>query len=302
MGMVSKFHLLHTGFPEGGNNVKKRMAAIILLVILTLGGCSGPINPAFHVFSNGQRWTAEEMDIFFDVHSKYCDYKNAHASTVGRIRVEREEILICVDYDTAAQLYFYTLEEGTLIAESRFIKAPDDYTYVIRIGSSKIPDILPNGTILTFKREDITEDELFMPEELGGLKQEVITRSTADEMDIFFDTHPKYRNYENSSTDMVGCIHTESENVYFCAEYSHKHEYALHFYFLDKTNTEFAIGRRITADLRSYQVEIECSQIPDILPDGTILTFIREDIPIAEMFMPEELGELKQEDVNEAQE
>lgn len=281
--------------------MQKRGIVLIMLMVLLLGGCS-PSNPAFLVFGNGQRWTAEEMDIFFDVHSKYFDYETPHSDEVGRICVDHKEMLICVDSDTAAQLYFYTLEEGTLIAKSRFIKAPDDYTYVIRIYDSEIPDILPNGTVLTFKREDITEDELFMPEELGELKKEVFMRLTADEMDIFFDTHPKYRNYENSSTDMVGRIRTENETVCFCAAYSHEYEYELYFYSLDKTNAEIAIGRcEGPSDHHTYRVEIDCSKIPDILPDGTILTFRREDIPVDEMFMPEELGELKQENANGAQ-
>lgn len=296
--------IMPMGFQKEINSVRRKFLIIIPLVIMLLAGCNGSVNTAYEVFDNCQHWTAEEMDIFFDYHSKYLDYENAKSVMTGQIHTENGDILFFVHYDSSSQLVFVPMGELKYeYAYGKFIQAPDDYTYIIEINRSRIEEILPNGTVLTFRRKDITEGELFIPEELGELKQEVITRSTADEMDIFFDTYPKYRRYENSSTDMVGRVRTESGTVYFCAEYSHEYEYDLYFYFLDRANAEIAIGRRAGAsDHRTYTVEIECSKIPDILPDGTILTFRREEIPVEEMLMPEELGELKQENAEKAQE
>ena len=47
-----------------------------VFMALYLSGCTGVPNPATKIFDDGQRWTAKELDIFFDWDDKYYCYEN----------------------------------------------------------------------------------------------------------------------------------------------------------------------------------------------------------------------------------
>ena len=50
---------------------------MVLLTVLFFVSCTGVPNPARDVFDDGQRWTAQEMNMFFDWDEKYYDYENS---------------------------------------------------------------------------------------------------------------------------------------------------------------------------------------------------------------------------------
>lgn len=139
------------------------------LMLLLLSGCSGPYNSAQTVFDACQRWTAKEMQIFFDWDDQYYYYENSKGPNVGCIC--EDSILkqyFYIGTDEAANLNFFSFASSdAFIATGYFVDAPDEYTYQVKIGNSQDEELLPNGTILTFTREDIAEDELFMPDVLG---------------------------------------------------------------------------------------------------------------------------------------
>lgn len=145
------------------------VVTICLLLPLLLLGCTGVPNPAKNVFDNGQRWTAQEMEIFFDWDDQYYYYENSKGPNIGCIC--EDSILkqyFYIGTDEAANLNFFSFASSdAFIATGYFVDAPDEYTYQVKIGNSQDEELLPNGTILTFTREDIAEDELFMPDVLG---------------------------------------------------------------------------------------------------------------------------------------
>lgn len=145
------------------------VVTICLLAPLLLLGCTGVPNPAKNVFDNSQRWTAQELNMFFDWDDQYYNYKNSKGPNVGCIC--EDSILkqyFYIGTDEAANLNFFSFASSdAFIATGYFVDAPDEYTYQVKIGNSQDEELLPNGTILTFTREDITEDELFMPDVLG---------------------------------------------------------------------------------------------------------------------------------------
>lgn len=145
------------------------VVTICLLVPLLLLGCTGVPNPAKNVFDNGQRWTAQEMEIFFDWDNKYYSYQNCSSPNVGCISdsgIPKQYFYIGVGSEANLDFLAF-VDSDRLFATGYFIEAPDEYTYRVKIGNSQDEELLPNGTILTFTREDIAEDELFMPDVLG---------------------------------------------------------------------------------------------------------------------------------------
>ena len=142
---------------------------MVLLAVLFFVSCTGVPNPARDVFDDGQRWTAQEMNMFFDWDDKYYDYENSVLPNIGCILGEDgSQQYFCVETDSESNLnFFMPTQKGAFIATGYFLDAPDEYTYRVKIGHTEDEKILPAGTILTFTREDITEDELFMPDVLG---------------------------------------------------------------------------------------------------------------------------------------
>lgn len=139
-----------------------------VFMALYLSGCTGVPNPATKIFDDGQRWTAKELDIFFDWDDKYYCYENGSSPNVGCIRQDGIPVIFfSVGIDSGANMDFFTVQSNEFIANGYFLDASDDYTYRIKIGHSNYEEFLPIGAILTFTREDITEDELFMPDVLG---------------------------------------------------------------------------------------------------------------------------------------
>jgi hypothetical protein len=67
------------------------------LMLLLLSGCSGPYNSAQTIFDVCQRWTAKEMQIFFDWDDQYYNYENTKGPNVG-----------CIYEDSILKQYFYS--------------------------------------------------------------------------------------------------------------------------------------------------------------------------------------------------
>lgn len=152
--------------------MKRKISLLFLMalsVILLSTSCTGVPNSARDVFDDGQRWTAQELNMFFDWDDKYYDYENSVLPNIGRIlREDGSPQYFCVETDSESNLnFFMPTKEGAFIATGYFLDATDEYTYRVKIGHTEDEKILPAGTILTFTREDITEDELFMPDVLG---------------------------------------------------------------------------------------------------------------------------------------
>ena len=113
--------------------------------------------------------------MMFDVSNSYAKYENAITTITGRIIVQDCELVFNVNYDISGNLLFVALRTPDVTFQECYFKAwfrsADENTYSVKVDSSKIPEIMPDGTILTFTIEDIAAEDLYIPEALGGLKE-----------------------------------------------------------------------------------------------------------------------------------
>lgn len=149
------------------------MMAISFLFLLT--GCNGTKNEAIDgKFLDNERWTEQTYDMMFDVSNSYAKYENALTIITGRIIVQDYELVFNVGHDMSGNLSFYQLR-GSDVQERYFVgwfRSADENTYSVKVDYSKIPEIMPDGTILTFTIEDIAAEDFYIPEALGEIQRE----------------------------------------------------------------------------------------------------------------------------------
>lgn len=154
---------------------RKSIACLMVICcFFFLTGCSGKANEAMDgKFSNNERWTEQTYDMMFDVSNSYTKFENSMTIITGRIIASECELVFNVSNDISGNLLFVPLRNSDV--EGYYFKgwfrSADENTYSVKVDSSKIPEIMPDGTILTFTIEDIAAEDLYIPEALGGLKE-----------------------------------------------------------------------------------------------------------------------------------
>lgn len=159
----------------------KRIALLLLIsqLLLFLIGCSGTYNESLNgKFEDGQTWIEQSHNIFFVCDNTYYTYENSHTSSVGQVTTDDGNCLFFnVVYDNSGNLFFYPLgnEDNQEYYFMGYFKSADENTYSVKVDYSRVPEIVPDGTKLTFCMSDTDTMNPYIPEYLG--RQE--TRDTA---------------------------------------------------------------------------------------------------------------------------
>lgn len=202
------------------------------------------------------------------------------------------------------------------LCDAFFLSAPDEYTYQVKIKDSDISDILPDGTILTFHRQDIAEEDLMLPAELGELivnsETDVLADNqrwvyqtdsgTASERDFFFDVSSTYADYENANGAVMAGRIVDIGRVYNGREipFVVYRDASGELLFCDENgNRLFICGLTYFNTDSHYIGRVRSSEIPETLPEGYLLKFSMQEISEEELYVPAFFGEKVPEAVNE---
>lgn len=165
--------------------LKRLFLAIMFgLQLLFLSACGGYIPPDVprysDIFTGNQAWIESSYDLFFHHSPEYLNYEYAHGCHYGRLRADDKEMPFMVVTDVTASLGFISPpEDGEAGSTTRasdilfigsYIASGEDF-YEIRVCDSKIPDIIPDDTVLHFDISDIEVEDLYIPEFLGDRRQ-----------------------------------------------------------------------------------------------------------------------------------
>lgn len=147
------------------------LTLILVLQLLLFSGCAGYQIPEMEDrFLDYQVWEESSYDLFFYYSSEYYNYENSTSNTAGRLKVGEKEYPLHVGVDGSGGLHFVSHrkdgEKTEILFEGYFVKSEPDF-YEIRVHNSKIPDILPDDTILHFDISDVEAEDLYIPEFLG---------------------------------------------------------------------------------------------------------------------------------------
>ncbi len=151
-----------------------RVLLFVLLILLLLGSCFPVAEQEVEdIIKNNQRWTEESFSMFFDYSSEYVKYQFYVSDMVGTLVDENQEITIFIGRENG-YLEFLTMNEtgtGAAFLFSGYIQVLKENYLRIKIESSDYP-LIPCGTILTFTAQDISTDELYIPECFGDIRDE----------------------------------------------------------------------------------------------------------------------------------
>lgn len=158
--------------------VRRRRTLFALLFILLILLLIGNIVPATEqkvedIIKNNQRWTEERFDMFFDYSSEYAKYQFPVSDMVGVIIDEDKVIEVFIGRENG-YFEFGAMHEtgrGIIFLFSGYIQVLKDNYCEIKIEKSDYP-MISCGTILTFTAQDISPDELYIPECLGDIREE----------------------------------------------------------------------------------------------------------------------------------
>lgn len=145
-------------------------SGMIIFTFMLLFGCNGTPNNALDgKISDNKRWTETTYDMLFDFSNSYDEFENSRTIMAGRLITSDCELVFNVTFDLSGNLFFVPLRNANIqdcYFEGRFQSA-DENTYSVKVHYSRIPEIISDGTILTFTIDDIAAEDIYISESLG---------------------------------------------------------------------------------------------------------------------------------------